>query len=67
LNFSVSACGIKGFSTRFLDRRDVIELKGKGLSARAITKSMECSTTLVLKILKEIASELVSVLYIIYT
>jgi DNA invertase Pin-like site-specific DNA recombinase len=53
---------MKGFSTRFLDKREVIELKEKGLSARAIAMSMECSTTLVQKILKEIASERVSVL-----
>ena len=37
----------------FIDRRKVIELKGRGLSARAIAKSMECSITPILKILKE--------------
>ena len=37
----------------FIDRRKVIELKEKGLSARAIAKSMECSITPILKILKE--------------
>ncbi len=37
----------------FIDRRKVIELKERGLSARAIAKSMECSITPILKILKE--------------
>ena len=37
----------------FIDRRKVIELKERGLSARAIAKSMECSITRILKILKE--------------
>ena len=37
----------------FIDRRKVMELKGRGLSARAIAKSMECSITPILKILKE--------------
>ncbi|BAB59836.1 DNA invertase/resolvase family protein [Thermoplasma volcanium GSS1] len=37
----------------FIDKRKVMELKGKGLSARAIAKSMECSITPILKILKE--------------
>ena len=36
-----------------VDRRKVIELKEKGLSARAIAKSMECSITPVLRILRE--------------
>lgn len=37
----------------FIDRRKVMELKGKGLSGRAIAKSMECSITPILRILKE--------------
>ncbi len=37
----------------FLDRRKVIELKERGLSARAIAKLLECSTTPILKILRE--------------
>ena len=37
----------------FIDRRKVIELNEKGLSARAIAKSMECSITPVLRILRE--------------
>ena len=37
----------------FIDRRKVIELKERGLSARAIAKSMECSITPVLRILRE--------------
>ena len=37
----------------FIDRRKVIELKDRGLSARAIAKSMECSITPVLRILRE--------------
>ena len=37
----------------FIDRRKVIGLKERGLSARAIAKSMECSITPVLRILKE--------------
>ena len=37
----------------FIDRRKVIELNERGLSARAIAKSMECSITPILKILKE--------------
>ena len=36
----------------FIDRRKVIELNERGLSARAIAKSMECSITPILKILK---------------
>jgi hypothetical protein len=31
-----------------------MELKQKGLSARAIAKSLECSTTPILRILREI-------------
>ena len=37
----------------FIDKRKVLELKEKGLSARAIAKSMECSITPVLRILRE--------------
>lgn len=37
----------------FIDRRKVLELKGRGLSARAIAKFLECSTTPVLRILRE--------------
>jgi DNA invertase Pin-like site-specific DNA recombinase len=37
----------------FIDKRKVLELKEKGLSARAIAKFLECSTTPVLRILKE--------------
>ena len=37
----------------FIDRKKVLELKDKGLSARAIAKSLECSVTPVLRILKE--------------
>ena len=37
----------------FIDKRKVRELKEKGLSARAIAKSMECSITPVLRILRE--------------
>jgi DNA invertase Pin-like site-specific DNA recombinase len=37
----------------FIDRRKVLELKDKGLSARAIAKSLECSVTPVLRILRE--------------
>jgi DNA invertase Pin-like site-specific DNA recombinase len=37
----------------FIDQRKVMELKQKGLSARAIAKSLECSTTPILKILRE--------------
>ena len=36
-----------------IDKRKVLELKEKGLSARAIAKSMECSITPVLRILRE--------------
>ena len=37
----------------FIDKRKVLELKEKGLSARAIAKMLECSTTPILKILRE--------------
>ena len=37
----------------FIDKKKVIELKSKGLSARAISKFMGCSITPVLKIIKE--------------
>ena len=37
----------------FIDRRKVLELKEKGLSARAIAKTLECSVTPILRILKE--------------
>ena len=37
----------------FIDRRKVIELKERGLSARAIAKSLGCSITPVLRILRE--------------
>ena len=37
----------------FIDKRRVLELKEKGLSARAIAKLLGCSTTPVLRILKE--------------
>ena len=37
----------------FIDKKKVIELKEKGLSARAISKFMGCSITPVLKIIKE--------------
>ncbi len=41
----------------FIDRRKVLELKQKGLSARAIAKFLECSTTPVLRILRENPSQ----------
>jgi DNA invertase Pin-like site-specific DNA recombinase len=37
----------------FIDARKVLELKQKGLSARAIAKFLECSITPILKILRE--------------
>jgi len=37
----------------FIDRRKVIELKQKGLSARAISKTIGCSITPVLRIIRE--------------
>ncbi len=44
---------LKTRNGNFIDRMKVLELKGKGLSARAIAKSMECSVTPILRILKE--------------
>ena len=44
---------LKTGNRSFIDRRKVIELKGKGLSARAIAKSLGCSITPVLRILRE--------------
>ena len=44
---------LKTRNGNFIDTRKVVELKGKGLSARAIAKSMECSVTPILRILKE--------------
>ena len=44
---------LKTMNGIFIDRRKVIELKEKGLSARAISKTMECSITPVLRILRE--------------
>ena len=37
----------------FIDRKRVLELKNKGLSARAIAKTIGCSITPVLRIIKE--------------
>jgi DNA invertase Pin-like site-specific DNA recombinase len=37
----------------FIDRRKVMELRQKGLSARAIAKILECSITPILRILRE--------------
>ena len=37
----------------FIDKRKVLELKQKGLSARAMAKLLGCSTTPILKILRE--------------
>ncbi len=37
----------------FIDRRKVLELRSRGLSARAIAKAVGCSVTPVLKIIKE--------------
>ena len=37
----------------FIDKKKVLELKSKGLSARAIAKAIGCSITPVLKIIKE--------------
>ena len=48
--------GRPAFKTRngsFIDKRKVLELKEKGLSARAIAKLLGSSITPVLKILKE--------------
>jgi DNA invertase Pin-like site-specific DNA recombinase len=44
---------LKTKNRSFIDRRKVIELKQKGLSARAIAKFLECSTTPILRILRE--------------
>ncbi|MHB1493502.1 MAG: recombinase family protein [Thermoplasmataceae archaeon] len=44
---------LKTRSGSFIDRRKVMELKQKGLSARAIAKFLECSTTPILRILRE--------------
>jgi len=44
---------LKTKNGNFINRRKVMELKERGLSARAIAKSMECSITPILKILKE--------------
>ena len=44
---------LKTRSGTFIDRRKVMELRQKGLSARAIAKSFECSTTPILRILRE--------------
>jgi DNA invertase Pin-like site-specific DNA recombinase len=38
---------------KFVDEKMVMELKQKGLSARAIAKVMDCSPTPILRILKE--------------
>jgi len=38
---------------KFIDEKMVLELKQKGLSARAISKVMGCSITPVLRILKD--------------
>jgi DNA-binding CsgD family transcriptional regulator len=37
---------------KFIDEKIVLELKGKGLSARAIAKVLDCSITPVLRIVK---------------
>ncbi|MFG1389586.1 recombinase family protein [Acidiplasma aeolicum] len=44
---------LKTMNGTFIDKRKVLELKGKGLSARAIAKTMGCSITPVLKIIRE--------------
>ena len=44
---------LKTRNGNFIDRRKVIELKDRGLSARAIAKSLGCSITPVLRILRE--------------
>jgi DNA invertase Pin-like site-specific DNA recombinase len=38
---------------KFIDEKIVLELKSKGLSARAIAKVLGCSITPVLRIIKE--------------
>ena len=45
---------LKTKSGKFIDKKKVMELKEKGLSARAISKFMGCSITPVLKIIKGI-------------
>ena len=44
---------LKARNGSFINTRKVLELKQKGLSARAIAKLLECSTTPILKILRE--------------
>lgn len=44
---------LKTKNGKFIDKKKVMELKEKGLSARAISKFMGCSITPVLKIIKE--------------
>lgn len=44
---------LKTRNGNFIDKRKVLELKQKGLSARAIAKFLECSTTPILRILRE--------------
>ena len=44
---------LKTRNGNFIDRRRVLELKEKGLSARSIAKSLDCSITPVLRILRE--------------
>ena len=44
---------LKTSNGSFIDRRKVIELKEKGLSERAIAKSLGCSITPVIRILRE--------------
>ena len=44
---------MKARNGSFINTRKVLELKQKGLSARAIAKLLECSTTPILKILRE--------------
>ena len=51
IKFGRPAFKIKNGS--FIDKKKVIELKSKGLSARAISKFMGCSITPVLKIINE--------------
>jgi DNA invertase Pin-like site-specific DNA recombinase len=44
---------LKTRNGNFIDKRKVLELKKKGLSARAIAKFLECSITPILRILRE--------------
>jgi len=44
---------LKTKNSSFIDRRKVIELRQKGLSARAIVKTIGCSITPVLRIMRE--------------